>query len=65
MTRIAVHSSADDGRAARHVSGGNPIPLGGLKFDGRGQTSARGDEITLANGEVESVDYIAVAAVDQ
>jgi autotransporter-associated beta strand protein len=56
--QILINGGGGNDNLTVDFVGGNPIPLGGLEFNGGGQTSERGDEITLVNGEVESVDYV-------
>ena len=56
--QILVNGGEGNDNLIVDFSGGNPIPLRGVKFNGLGQTSARGDEITFSTGEVESVDYV-------
>jgi autotransporter-associated beta strand protein len=58
--QILINGGLGNDDLTLDFSGGNPIPLGGLKFNGGDQTSATGDAITLIAGSVESVDYVFV-----
>jgi len=52
---IVVTGSDDDDTLIVDFSNGNPIPAGGIQFDGGGQVN--GDRLVLQNGAVDSVTH--------
>ena len=58
--RIEVVGSTDDDLLIIDYSNGNPIPAGGIDFDGSGQ--AAGDSILVRNGAVDQVTHTFTAA---
>ncbi|MHC4879359.1 MAG: FG-GAP-like repeat-containing protein [Planctomycetota bacterium] len=55
VTSLTINGSAGDDTLTVDFSGGSPIPLGGLNFDGAEQTD--GDALAMTGGTVASSDY--------
>jgi len=55
VTQLVVQGSGDDDLLSVDFSTDNPIPPGGLRFDGLGQTSA--DSLQLLGGSFSSAEY--------
>src|SRR6266540_358995 len=56
---VVVHGSAVDDTLVVDFSGGDPVPAGGLVFDGGAQLTARGDLVVVRGGRFDRgvVDY--------
>jgi len=57
VTELSVSGSTDDDTLTVDLSGGNPIPAGGLAYDGGGPGD--NDTLVLTGGAVESIVYTA------
>jgi len=54
---IVVYGSAGDDTLTIDFSNGNPIPSGGVTFDGGDQTTREGDALVLRGGSFRKVTY--------
>jgi Ca2+-binding RTX toxin-like protein len=54
---LVIAGTADDDTLIVDFSGGNPIPAGGLTFNGAGQGTSAGDQLVLTGGTATTVTH--------
>ena len=57
VNKLTISGSSDDDTLTVDFSGGNPIPLNGLTYNGSGQAS--GDGLAITGGTFDTVTYLA------
>ena len=62
--QLTVNTGGGDDSLTVDFSGGNPIPAGGLVYDGQGQDTAAGDALTMVGGSFQQVAYVFTGASD-
>ncbi|HND53859.1 MAG TPA: hypothetical protein PLV92_15725, partial [Pirellulaceae bacterium] len=54
---IVINGSSDDDTLVLNFAAGNPVPAGGLTFNGGSQTTIAGDDLQITGGSFTSLDY--------
>ncbi|MHC4877918.1 MAG: beta strand repeat-containing protein [Planctomycetota bacterium] len=64
IASLTINGSGDDDSLLVDLTNGEAIPTGGITFNGAGQTSVDGDELTVNGSGTESAIYTPDAATD-
>ncbi|MCI0332736.1 MAG: hypothetical protein L0228_05895, partial [Planctomycetes bacterium] len=64
INSITIHGEGGNDQLTVDLSGGNPIPAGGIQFHGGTQTGIPGDSLTVTGGTTTSVTHTFVSASD-
>ncbi len=56
--KLTINASAGDDTLTVDYSGGNPVPAGGIVFNGGDPTTGPGDKLELINGTTAKIEHV-------